>query len=119
MITVLLTLTLSSPRPPYPASPHLSINPYPSLALRHRVFLTSDEPPPLLPPPPQDPEAVQLNQSFMNRMAALEMAFVNRNRDPRNWTRVRGKPEALEYTLLYPSSRPGVTMRGVPYSASI
>jgi len=66
-----------------------------------------------------DPEAVLLNQSFMNRMTALEMTFLNRNRDPRNWTRVRGKAEALEYTLLYPSSKPGVTMRGVPYSVSI
>jgi hypothetical protein len=32
---------------------------------------------------------------------------------------VRGKEAALEYTLLYPSSKPGVTMRGVPYSVSI
>jgi hypothetical protein len=40
-------------------------------------------------------------------------------RNPANWTRVRGREESLEYTLLYPSSKPGVTMRGVPYSVSI
>eukprot|EP00878_Enallax_costatus_P027143 GHUV01029196.1.p2 GENE.GHUV01029196.1~~GHUV01029196.1.p2 ORF type:complete len:143 (-),score=51.83 GHUV01029196.1:1933-2361(-) len=66
-----------------------------------------------------DKAAVALNQQFINRMKAMEMKFINRNRDPKNWTRVKGKTEALEYTLLYPSSKPGVTMRGVPYSVSI
>ncbi|KAF6251343.1 lipoxygenase [Scenedesmus sp. NREL 46B-D3] len=66
-----------------------------------------------------DAAAVALNASFINTMEALEMRFFNRNRDPANWTRVRGRDEALEYTLLYPSSKPGVTMRGVPYSVSI
>ncbi|KAF6251346.1 lipoxygenase [Scenedesmus sp. NREL 46B-D3] len=79
-----------------------------------------------------DAGAVALNASFINKMEELEMRFFNRNSDsfafrpaawrlqgPRNWTRVRGRDEALEYTLLYPSSKPGVTMRGVPYSVSI
>lgn len=54
-------------------------------------------------------------------MKALEMTFVNRNLDPANWTRLKGSPEAMEYTLLYPSSKPatGVTMRGIPYSTTI
>eukprot|EP00775_Hariotina_reticulata_P007333 gene7333-7545_t len=66
-----------------------------------------------------DPDAVALNKQFINTMEALEMRFLNRNRNPANWTRSAGKKEALEYTLLYPSSKPGVTMRGVPYSVSI
>eukprot|EP00775_Hariotina_reticulata_P007328 gene7328-7540_t len=68
-----------------------------------------------------DPAAVELNKKFINTMEALEMRFLNRNRqaNPANWTRSAGKKEALEYTLLYPSSKSGVTMRGVPYSVSI
>lgn len=67
----------------------------------------------------QDPDAVQLNREFINKMKALEVKFLNRNADPNRWTRVRDQKAALQYTLMYPSSNAGVTMRGVPYSVSI
>jgi hypothetical protein len=62
---------------------------------------------------------VALNVKFMKKMYELEQRFSARNRDPDNFTRVRGNPASLEYTYLYPPSPGGLTSRGVPYSVSI
>lgn len=65
------------------------------------------------------------NTRFINALAAAHVTFVNRNADTTRWTRAgsagdgASSSKPLPYTLLYPSSGPGVTMRGVPYSVSI
>jgi lipoxygenase/linoleate 9S-lipoxygenase len=59
-----------------------------------------------------------LFKSFIDEVSALEKEIEKRNADPTNTSRnpaLRG----MAYTLLLPSSAPGVTMRGVPYSISI
>jgi hypothetical protein len=48
----------------------------------------------------------------------IEPEIERRNADPANISRSRAA-KGLPYTLLYPSSGPGVTMQGVPYSISI
>ncbi|GAB4813772.1 hypothetical protein N2152v2_000818 [Parachlorella kessleri] len=66
-----------------------------------------------------DPAAVEENAKFVKRVEELEKRFEARNKDPARWTRMAGRKESMEYTLLLPSSPPGLTMRGVPYSVSI
>jgi hypothetical protein len=48
----------------------------------------------------------------------VEPEIERRNADPANLTR-NAAAQGLPYTLLFPSSGPGVTMQGVPYSISI
>jgi hypothetical protein len=70
-----------------------------------------------------DSTARKANQGFIDAMKRLENDIEKRNADSANWARFglafRDKADPMPYTLLSPSSRPGVTMRGVPYSVSI
>jgi lipoxygenase len=62
----------------------------------------------------QDPYIKKLDATHRQKLAKLEKTFEQRNRDvSKNWARKQ------PYELLMPSSGPGVTGRGVPYSVSI
>jgi len=65
-----------------------------------------------------DPKVKALFKSFITEVAGHEAEITRRNNDPKNISRNPGS-QGMAYTLLLPSSEPGVTMRGVPYSISI
>jgi hypothetical protein len=63
----------------------------------------------------QDEEAVQAHRVFASRMQHVEKLLEQRNLSN---SKMRGTC-TLPYTWMLPSSEPGRTGRGVPYSTSI
>ncbi|KAI5413699.1 hypothetical protein KIW84_058024 [Lathyrus oleraceus] len=64
-----------------------------------------------------DSKALQAFQKFGNKLAEIEVKLTNKNNDPSLYHRVG--PVQLPYTLLHPSSKEGLTFRGIPNSISI
>lgn len=62
-----------------------------------------------------------LNDTFVNDVLDLEKKFEKRNSVSSSWTRAKTSlnPKTMAYTLLFPTSGPGMTGQGVPYSVSI
>jgi hypothetical protein len=77
---------------------------------------------PLFPQLPLQESDARVNRVFGEFIKELkqqvEPEINRRNTDPANISRSRAA-NGLPYTLLIPSSGPGVTMQGVPYSISI
>jgi lipoxygenase len=66
-----------------------------------------------------DPAVKAVFDSFVADIQKnVEPEIDRRNADPANVSR-NPATGGMRYTLLYPSSDPGVTMQGVPYSISI
>jgi hypothetical protein len=66
-----------------------------------------------------DPKVKAVFDAFVDEMTStVEPTISARNNDPNNVSRCREK-SGMPYTLLYPTSKAGVTMQGVPYSISI
>jgi hypothetical protein len=66
-----------------------------------------------------DPAVKAVFESFATDIKDnVEPEINQRNADPANISR-NPATAGMPYTLLYPSSGPGVTMKGVPYSISI
>ncbi|KAF7843536.1 putative linoleate 9S-lipoxygenase 5 [Senna tora] len=64
-----------------------------------------------------DEKALVAFEKFGKRMGEIEQILIKRNKDGTLLNRVG--PVDLPYTMLYPTSEPGVTGRGVPNSISI
>jgi len=56
-------------------------------------------------------------QKFGKKLAEIEKKLIERNND--ETLKNRNGPVKMPYTVLYPSSEPGLTFRGIPNSVSI
>ena len=64
-----------------------------------------------------NPRAIEAFKKFGNKLAEIETKISERNHDPN--LRNRTGPAKLPYTVLLPTSEPGLTFRGIPNSISI
>ena len=64
-----------------------------------------------------DPEPVDAYKKFAKKLIDIEEDFIQKNNDES--LKNRYGPVKMPYTLLYPSSGPGLTGRGIPNSVSI
>ncbi|XP_058780249.1 seed linoleate 9S-lipoxygenase-3-like [Vicia villosa] len=64
-----------------------------------------------------DLRALEAFKKFGNKLAEIEKKLTQRNNDEK--LRNRHGPVEMPYTLLYPSSKEGLTFRGIPNSISI
>jgi len=64
-----------------------------------------------------DSELVEAFKKFGKKLAEIEQKLIERNNDAS--LRNRNGPVKMPYTVLYPSSEPGLTFRGIPNSVSI
>ncbi|AET01670.1 putative linoleate 9S-lipoxygenase [Medicago truncatula] len=64
-----------------------------------------------------DSEPVEAFKKFGKKLAEIEQKLIERNNDES--LRNRNGPVKMPYTVLYPSSEPGLTFRGIPNSVSI
>ena len=64
-----------------------------------------------------DNVALEAFEKFGKKLEKIEDEIIERNKDESLKNRVG--PMMLPYTLLYPSSEPGITGRGIPNSISI
>lgn len=65
----------------------------------------------------KDSEPLKAFQKFGKKLAEIEARIVQMNNDS-EWKN-RSGPVELPYTLLYPTSEPGLTGKGIPNSVSI
>ncbi|XP_023545376.1 linoleate 9S-lipoxygenase 6-like [Cucurbita pepo subsp. pepo] len=65
-----------------------------------------------------DQEALNAFERFKKRLAEIEIMIAERNQNFTLKNRV-GRPMSMAYTLLLPTSKDGITMRGIPNSISI
>ena len=64
-----------------------------------------------------DSEPVEAYKKFGRKLAEIEQKLIQRNNDEA--LKNRNGPVKMPYTVLYPSSEPGLTFRGIPNSVSI
>jgi linoleate 9S-lipoxygenase len=64
-----------------------------------------------------DSEPIEAFKKFGKKLAEIEKKLIERNNDES--LRNRNGPVKMPYTVLYPSSEPGLTFRGIPNSVSI
>ncbi|XP_028795395.1 probable linoleate 9S-lipoxygenase 5 [Neltuma alba] len=64
-----------------------------------------------------DKKALEAFKTFGKKLKEIEETILKRNKDPKLLNRVG--PVNMPYTLLYPSSEPGMTGKGIPNSISI
>jgi hypothetical protein len=57
-------------------------------------------------------------ETFVKDIKDVEQQIDAHNKDPKRISR-SADSSGIPYTLLYPSSKPGVTGQGIPYSISI
>ncbi|MCH84119.1 lipoxygenase, partial [Trifolium medium] len=64
-----------------------------------------------------DSQPIAAYKRFASKLAEIELKLAQRNNDES--LRNRYGPVNMPYTLLYPSSKEGLTCRGIPNSISI
>ncbi|KAM1549405.1 hypothetical protein ACFX1Z_010460 [Malus domestica] len=64
-----------------------------------------------------DADILQASKNFRNKLKEIEECIKRKNKDKR--LKNRTGPAKMPYTLLYPSSDPGLTGKGIPNSVSI
>ncbi|XP_062002399.1 probable linoleate 9S-lipoxygenase 5 [Rosa rugosa] len=64
-----------------------------------------------------DTKILQASENFRNKLKALEERVTKMNKDDK--LKNRTGPAKMPYTLLYPTSEPGLTGKGIPNSVSI
>ncbi|KAL3698595.1 hypothetical protein R1sor_012671 [Riccia sorocarpa] len=65
-----------------------------------------------------DPRALEVFSKFSGEVERLERMFKQRNENPESKNRF-GAYKKVGYTLMYPTSGPGLTGKGIPWSISI
>ncbi|KAL3687112.1 hypothetical protein R1sor_013421 [Riccia sorocarpa] len=65
-----------------------------------------------------DPRALEVFKKFADNVQRLERMFKQRNANPQSKNRF-GALKSTGYTLMYPTSEPGLTGKGIPWSVSI
>ncbi|BBN03422.1 protein MpLOX2 [Marchantia polymorpha subsp. ruderalis] len=66
-----------------------------------------------------NPKVLEVFQKYAQKVERLEHMFHQRNHQRKDLKNRRGALEKSGYTLMYPTSEPGVTGRGIPWSISI